>query len=191
MNQSLPEPNSFLKTSIDLIDRIENVKIPHNYVMVSLDVSSLFTNLPIHLVLTGIEKRWHHICKFTALSLEEFKDGIKLLMDWTFFQFDKSVYKQTYGIPMGSPIFPTIANIVMQDLEENYLSDFDFTISVYFRYVDGTVILIPNNKIEIVTSVLNSYHERIKFTSEVEKNNSLNFPNISLIRNHDNSIIAK
>ena len=61
--------------------------------MVSLDVSFLFTNVPIHLVLTGIEKRWHHICKFTALPLEEFKDGIKLLMDLTFFQYDKYFYK--------------------------------------------------------------------------------------------------
>ena len=38
------------------MDRIKNAKIPHNYVMVSLDVSSLFTNVPIHLVPKGIEK---------------------------------------------------------------------------------------------------------------------------------------
>ena len=61
--------------------------------MVSLDVSSLFTNVTIYVGLTGFEKRCHHICKFTALPLEEFKDGIKLLMDSTFFQFDKSFYK--------------------------------------------------------------------------------------------------
>ena len=59
LNESLPKPNSFMKNFIDLIDRIKNVKIPHNYVLLSLDVSSLFTNVPIHLVLTGIEKRWH------------------------------------------------------------------------------------------------------------------------------------
>ena len=35
---------------------IKNVKIPLNYVMVSLDVSSLFTNVLFQLVLTGIEK---------------------------------------------------------------------------------------------------------------------------------------
>ena len=74
---------------------------------------------------------------------------------------------------MGSPISPIIADIVMQDLEENCLSNFDFIIPLYFRYVDDTVILILNNKIEIVTSVFNSYAARLKFTYKVEKNNSL------------------
>ena len=169
MNESLSKPNSFTKNSIDLIDRIKIVKIPHNYFMVSLGVSSLFTNVHIHLVLTGIEKRWHHIWKFTAIPLEEFKYGIKLSMDSTFFQIDKSFYKQTYRTSMGSPISPIIADIVMQDLEESCLSNFDFTIPLYFRYVDDALILILNNKIEIVTSVFNSYHDRLKFTYEVEK----------------------
>ena len=70
---------------------------------------------------------------------------------------------------MGSPISPIIADIVMQDLEENCLSNFDFTIPLYFRYFDDTLILILNKIIEIVTSVFNSYHDRLKFTYEVEK----------------------
>ena len=65
---------------------------------------------------------------------------------------------------MGSPISPIIADIIMQDLEENCLSNFDFTIPLYFRNVDDTLILILSNKIEIVTSVFNSYHDRLKFT---------------------------
>ena len=54
------------------------------------------------------------------------------------------------------------------------MSNFDFTIPLYFRYVDDTLILILNNKIEIVISVFISYHDRLKFTYEV-KNNSPNF----------------
>ena len=91
---------------------------------------------------------------------------------------------------MGFSISPIISDIVMQDFEKNCLSIFDFTIPLYFRYADDTLILIPNNKIEFLTSVFNSYHGRLKFTYEVEKNNYLNFLNISLIRKHNNSIIT-
>ena len=63
--------------SLPKIDK-ENCQLRPVVWCIDLSVSSLFTNLPMHLVLTGIEKRWHHICKFTALPLEESKDGIKL-----------------------------------------------------------------------------------------------------------------
>ena len=90
---------------------------------------------------------------------------------------------------MKSPISPIIADFVMQDLEKNCLSRIDFTIPLYFRYVDDTLIIIPKNKIDFVVSVFDSYHDRLKFTHELEKVNTLNFFNISLIRNYDNSII--
>ena len=70
---------------------------------------------------------------------------------------------------MASAIFPIIADIFIQDLEEKCLSNFDFTIPLYFRYIDDTLIPILNNKIEIVTSVFNSYHDRLKLNYEVEK----------------------
>ena len=57
-------------------------------------------------------------------------------MDSTFFQFDKCFYKQTYGTPMWSPISPIIVDIVRQDSEEDCMNNFDFTIPLYFRYVD-------------------------------------------------------
>jgi Reverse transcriptase (RNA-dependent DNA polymerase). len=39
-------------------------------------------------------------------------------MESTCFQMQNVYYEQTYGTPMGSPISPVIADIVMQDLEE-------------------------------------------------------------------------
>ena len=104
--QALPQPSSFIKNSFEVRSKIQNLVIPDNYVMLSLDVSSLFTNVSLPLVLKGIEKRWHHICKWTKILLQEFKDGIELLMNSTYFQFDNKYYKQIYVSPMGSPISP-------------------------------------------------------------------------------------
>jgi len=34
-----------------------------NYILASLDIVSLFTNIPVDLALNNIEKRWVHISK--------------------------------------------------------------------------------------------------------------------------------
>ena len=89
LNQALPKPSSFIKNFFEVRSKIQNLVIPDNYVMLSLDVSSLFTNVPLPLVFKGIEKKWHHIYKWKKIPLQEFKEGIKLLMNSTYFQFVK------------------------------------------------------------------------------------------------------
>ena len=39
-------------------------------------------------------------------------------------------------------------------------------------------------------SVFNSYHDRLKFTHELEKDNTLNFLNIGFIRNYHNKFFS-
>ena len=64
-------------------------------------------------------------------------------MEQTFFKFDHQFYRQTFGAPMGSPISPSLADFVMQDLETDIFKRIDFNIPVYFRYVDDTFLLVP------------------------------------------------
>ena len=50
-------------------------------------------------------------------------------------------------------------------------------------YVGDTFLVIPANKIEFLVTLFNSYHDRLRFTYEIENNNSLSFFNINLVRN--------
>ena len=43
----------------------------------------------------------------------------------TFLGFRGSVYQQTFGTVMGSPVSVTIANLVMEDVEERALATTD------------------------------------------------------------------
>ena len=110
--------------------------------MISLDVMSLFTNIPIKLIQKSIEKRWHYIKKCIKLPLEDFKDGIEFLMNNPFLQFNNSYYRQTSGTSLGSPISSTLADLVVQDLEINVLENLDFNILVYYCYVRNVTLLV-------------------------------------------------
>eukprot|EP00794_Sanderia_malayensis_P004073 gene4073-4626_t len=55
------------------------------------------------------------------------------------------------------------------------------------RYVDDTLSLINVNSVNRVVEKLESFHENIKFTYELEKENKISFLDISLISNADGS----
>lgn len=57
ISHALPKPKSFIKNAIKFKESIINNEIPNNSILLSLDASSLFTNISLDLVLKGIGKR--------------------------------------------------------------------------------------------------------------------------------------
>jgi len=47
------------------------------------------------------------------ISKNEFVGAVWFVLDSTFFKFDPKIYKQNFGTPMGSPLSPIIANLVI------------------------------------------------------------------------------
>jgi len=160
---------------------------PHER-FVSLDVTSLFTNIPKELVMCGVTNRWNDIQKNTRLSLEQLLFALDMILCSTSFVFEGRIYEQIYGSPMGSPLSPILADMVMEDLEIHCISRLDFNVHTFYRYVDDIFMIIPAEKLNSVLTTFNSYHSRLKFTYELEDNNMLNFLNISVIRDNGNII---
>ena len=111
-------------------------------------------------------------------------------MEHTYLQFNKTFYKQIFGTPMSSPIFPILTGIVMQDLEHKVIDNLDFHLYTYYRYVNDTFLIIPDNKIDYGLQKFNSYHPRLKFTHEIESNNSISFLNFKIIKCKDGTILT-
>jgi len=95
--------------------------------------------------------------------------------------FNGVTYKQTFGTPMGSPISPIIADIVLQDLENKALEKLKFTPCFYLRYVDDIVLTLPSLEYNHTLNIFNSFHPRLQFTMETEINGVLNFLDLTLI----------
>ena len=84
--KSLPKANSYIKNSFDLVEKLTDNHIDgNNHRLISLDVISLFTNVPIELVVNSIEKRWIHIKNECALPKDEFLVVVRFILNSTFF----------------------------------------------------------------------------------------------------------
>lgn len=86
--------------------------------------------------LLKVKNRWDVISKNCNIPLNELTGALELILNSTFFSFDNTMYKQKFGTPMGSPLSPIIADLVMQNLENTALVEMRSIIPFYYRYVN-------------------------------------------------------
>ena len=129
--------------------------------MVSFDVTSLFTNIP----LSGTIKLAADLIKASQPDLNISEKDLASLFNFatcethflflfnfatceTHFLFKGKFYDQIDGVAMGSPLAPVLANLFMGLYEKDWLNNYDgVSPSYYTRYVDD------------VFSVFNSHDE--------------------------------
>ena len=87
-NKHFPRPKSIIKNSTELKEIVDKITIPDGFELISFDVVSLFTNIPIDLILLAIENRWKYLNDKINLTKAEFLEGIKLLLDSSFLQLN-------------------------------------------------------------------------------------------------------
>ncbi|KAL6418952.1 hypothetical protein ACFW04_014162 [Cataglyphis niger] len=147
--------------------------------MISLDVTALFINIPKELVLRAIKKHWNDIAPNTKFNLSQFLYAVEIILDSTSFSFNGKFYEQIFGSPMGSPLSSILTDIVRDDLKTHCLGFFSFAVPVFYRYVDDIFAIVPRAKIDEINVIFNSYHQRLKFTHEIESDSCINFLNTS------------
>jgi hypothetical protein len=124
-----------------------------------LDVKSLFTNIPLDKTVQIVLKNiYDENIITTTLKKRTLK---KLLLDActkTQFFANGDLYKQIDGVSTGSPLSPTLANIIMIALEDEIIKDLfeNETIKFYIRYVDDTLVLAKPSDINLILNKLNS-----------------------------------
>ena len=85
------------------------------------------------------------------------------------------IIKQPQGTGMGSPVSVVVAEIVMQNIEEQVTETYSETLSLWLRYVDDTITAVHENKIDEFHEHLNEQNTNIQFTKEIEENGKIPF----------------
>jgi len=169
IHNSIPKHFSHICNSYHLVNELNGQLLQTGCELVSLDVVSLFTNVPIDLINDNIVRKWNFISGVTSMPMEEFIKAIQMIVNSTFFTFNNKIYKQVFGTPMGSPLSSVLANIVLQNIEEADLDRLPASLPFYYRYVDDILLASPPELFELILETFNSFHDRLKFTMEIRE----------------------
>lgn len=184
--------------SIELKQFLDTFIMPPNHIFVSLDVISMFTNIPVKTALVAVKRRMlekhcnHKVINFVYRSLEF------ILTDCAVFSANGQLYKQIRGLAMGSPLSPILSRFVMSDLiKTKILSSFSITEVAFFKiYVDDSIASVHTDHVDLLLNSVNSFHQSIQFTCEKDvisihnaSESSINFLDMTIFRDHYNNVI--
>ncbi|VDM02536.1 unnamed protein product [Schistocephalus solidus] len=113
------DSDTTVRSAAHFLERLRGLHLKADEVMVSFDVTSLFTSIPPSLAIeTGgdlLENRYDEV-----INKPKRVHLIQLLTFClkTFFTFEGTVYEQMKGTPMGSPLSVFIAEAVLQNSDD-------------------------------------------------------------------------
>ena len=151
--------------------------------MCSYDVKSLFTNVPLLETLNiCVEQLYTTDIEPPTIPKETCMELLKMATTNVQFSFNSTMFMQTDGVAMGSPLGPILANIFVGYNEFLLFRKIKKPL-VYVRYVDDTFALFNNAKeSRVFLNQLKTLHSSLDFTVEDEKDLSLPFLDVLVER---------
>jgi hypothetical protein len=163
----VPLLTSYIKDTTDFVNKIESLpKMPPGTILVTMDVSSLYTCIPHDEGIIAIAE-YHKKYKKGVLTTKSVCTLLEAVLKKNNFEINNKHYLQIGGTAMGTRLAPSYANIFMGWLENQYLSSCPVKPKVYYRYIDD-IFMIFQNEIEVqqFSEFCNNFHKTIKFTTE-------------------------
>ena len=158
--------------------------------LASLDVDSLFTNVPVE---QTIEIILHHAYNHPTMPPPPMPQDImkKLLLICTtktpFKNYNEEIWLQKEGVSMGSALGPTFANFYMCELENKIFDVYPNSKPLFYvRYVDDICLIVDKFHCLKQLSELFERHSVLKFTHEIEINKKIAFLDVLIDRNDSN-----
>ena len=153
LQPSLPSIPSYVKDTGQFLYILQNLgPLPENTPLVTYDVGSLYTNIPLaeverSVLRTLIKARPHNatpsnqlllklLCHIFLGNIFTFSDGDKL-----------HYYLQTNGVSMGSKYTPSVASVFMGDFERQHLTNLPNDLLkpfIWLRYIDDIFAIWPH-----------------------------------------------
>ena len=167
----VPSIKSFVRDTTDFIQKLNSVDLSghDSIILCTLDVSSLYTNIPQKEGLNVIKQllaserpsaflpKNNNLCKLLELVLTKNN-----------FRFNNKHFLQINGTAMGTRVAPTYANLYMSHFEDLFVYTYPKQPLLWLRYIDDIFMIWTHGEAELKKFIdhLNSARETIKFTCD-------------------------
>ena len=166
----MKEQQSYIKDTTQFLNFIEGTRVPQNAILVSMDVTSLYTNIPQEEGITTIGHAYDTFYTATPpIPTHYLREMLRLILQENSFQFNGKNFLQTHGTAMGTKTAVSFANIFMAKIETAIIDQHCAKPLVWKRYIDDVFSLWDTNREEINNFIehANNYHPTIKFTADI------------------------
>ena len=174
----IPESKSQC-SSKKVSEEVKELRLEEGEVLVSFDVVSLYTNVPVNEAIMEAADRLYSgdfetppVSKLTFIKLLELCSTNVIMLT------SEGYFCQKEGLAMGSPPAPILANIWLSKYESVLKDD----ATLFERYMDDVIRTIQRNRIEQKLIEINQIHPNLRFTMESEEEGRLSFLDLLLIR---------
>ena len=134
------------------------MEILDDEIMVSFDVASLFTAIPVQKACAYIRNKLEDddtLQSRTNLTTDDVISLLEFVLFNSFFVYNDFFYKQIHGCSMGSPVSPVVANLCMEAIEESAISSIRVPPKTWKRYVNDSFVIVKKDCVP-------EFHDKLK-----------------------------
>ena len=154
-------------SSFEFVEKLKKYQPLNTDNCVTFDIKSLYNNVPLEETINKVTKVVHidnpsSIFSRSKMTQTLFKNLLRACSQ-SIFMFNGTVYQQTNGLSMGSPLSPLLANWFVSQLETELLNK-TARPKMYCRYVDDIFCIFQNKEqIHQFDEKLNNMHKDMTF----------------------------
>ena len=164
----------YVRGTTDFLRKLDKVKnIPNECLLVTLDVKSLYTNIPNNEGIKAVREAYGNRRKKTVATKVIIR-FLSLILTLNNFVFNAINYLQIMGCAMGTICAPAYANIFVAQFEKQHIYSYIKNKSIlYLQYINVIFMIWTGTRQELIIFLenLNSKHKTIKFEHNISHSN--------------------
>lgn len=139
---------AYIKDTYDFVDKIRDSEINKSDLLVTGDVTALYTNMTIDRMLQTVRDIFNDFPDPRRPD-EELLNLLEITLTRNDFAFGEQTFLQVCGAAMGKPYSPSLADVYLKKFDRAAKYGFHIKPKIYWRYLDDVYLIWPGTAQEL------------------------------------------